>query len=288
VGTDKRERQKAGRSTRLETAREEAAKSASRRRYTTIGAIVAVVVLLVLVVTLLGGDDDSEDVSSGSGSTTTEAGGPTTTSDDGAVELTGPGAGVVLTGPTPCPEADGSSERTTGFVEAPKMCIDDSKTYTATFETTKGTMVVGLDAAAAPETVNNFVVLARYHFFDGSPFFRLVKDFAAQFGDPSEHPSNSAQFGYTIPDELPAEGSYKVGSLAMANTGSPDSGGAQMFFITGPNGVALPPSYSLFGQVSEGLDVLQKINEVPSVQTDTNDGAPTEQVTIDKVTITEK
>jgi cyclophilin family peptidyl-prolyl cis-trans isomerase len=78
-----------------------------------------------------------------------------------------------------------------------------------------------------------------------------------------------------------------VGSLAMANTGSPDSGGAQMFFITGPNGVSLPPSYSLFGQVTEGLDVLQKINEVPSVQTDTNDGAPTEQVTIDKVTIEE-
>jgi cyclophilin family peptidyl-prolyl cis-trans isomerase len=148
-------------------------------------------------------------------------------------------------------------------------------------------MVVDLDATSAPKTVNNFVVLSRYHFFDGSPFFRLVKDFAAQFGDPSESPSNSAQFGYTIPDELPEKGAYKVGSLAMANTGSPDSGGAQMFFITGEQGAALPPSYALFGQVTEGLDVLQKINEVPSVQTDTNDGAPTEQVTIEKVTIDE-
>jgi cyclophilin family peptidyl-prolyl cis-trans isomerase len=289
VGTDKRERQKVGRSTRLDAAREEAAKAANRRRYITIGAIVAVVVALVVITTVLGGDDDQK-VSSDGTTTTTAAVGSTTSGDGSALQaatLTGPGAGKELSGKTPCPEADGSSERTTGFTEAPPMCIDDSKTYKATFETTKGTMVVDLDAKTAPKTVNNFVVLARYHFFDGSPFFRLVKDFAAQFGDPSESPSNSAQFGYTIPDELPAEGSYKVGSLAMANTGSPDSGGAQMFFITGPNGVSLPPSYSLFGQVTEGLDVLQKINEVPSVQTDTNDGAPTEQVTIDKVTIEE-
>jgi cyclophilin family peptidyl-prolyl cis-trans isomerase len=60
-----------------------------------------------------------------------------------------------------------------------------------------------------------------------------------------------------------------------------------MFFITGASGVGLPPSYSLFGQVTQGLDVLQQINDVPSVKTATNDGAPTEQVTIQKVTVTE-
>jgi cyclophilin family peptidyl-prolyl cis-trans isomerase len=283
VGTEKRERQKAGRSTRLDAAREEAARAARRKRYLSIGGLVAAVVVLVALTTWLGGDKNKkEDVSSKETASTT-----TTTAASGAVALTGPGAGVELTGKTPCPEADGSSKRTTGFSEAPPMCIDTAKTYTATFETTKGKMVVALDDDKAPKTVNNFVVLARYHFFDKSPFFRIVKDFAAQFGDPSEHPSNAAQFGYTIPDELPKQGEYKVGSLAMANTGSPDSGGAQMFFITGASGAGLAPSYALFGQVTDGLDVLQKINAVPSVQTDSNDGAPTEQVTIDKVTVAE-
>jgi cyclophilin family peptidyl-prolyl cis-trans isomerase len=148
-------------------------------------------------------------------------------------------------------------------------------------------MVVELNTKKAPKTVNNFVVLSLYHFYDGSPFFRLVKDFAAQFGDPSTHPSNAAQFGYTIPDELPSKGDYKVGTLAMANTGQPDSGGAQAFFITGDQGVSLPASYSIIGQVTTGLDVLQKINAVPSVNAGGNDGAPTEQVTINKITITE-
>ena len=148
-------------------------------------------------------------------------------------------------------------------------------------------MVVTLDSKDSPKTVNNFVVLSLYHFYDGSPFFRLVKDFAAQFGDPSTHPSNSAQFGYTIPDELPAKGAYKVGTLAMANTGQPNTGGAQAFFITGDQGAALGPNYAIVGQVTTGLDVLAKINAVPSVNTGSNDGAPTEQVTINKVTISE-
>src|SRR6201999_3221451 len=182
-----------------------------------------------------------------------------------AVTLTGPGGGATLTGATPCPKMDGSSPRTTTFAKAPGMCIDPSKTYTATFDTTKGKMVVTLDAKAAPKTVNNFVVLSLYHFYDGTPFFRLVKDFAAQFGDPSTHPSNAAQFGYTIPDELPTSAQYKVGTLAMANTGQPNSGGAQAFFITGSQGVSLPASYAIVGQVTDGLDTLQAINAVHSV-----------------------
>lgn len=283
VGTDKRERQKELRTTRLEEARREATRQARRRRFINIGALAAIVAVVVMVTTLLGGEDSSKE--SGTDKTTTTAKG-------GVVQLVGPGHGAKILGETPCPGVDGTSERTTAFEKAPPSCIDASKTYTATFETSKGTMVVALDAKKAPQTVNNFVVLARYHFFDGQPFFRLVKDFAAQFGDPSKNPSNSAEFGYTIPDELPQAGEYKVGSLAMANTGQPNSGGAQMFFITGEKGAQLPPSYALFGQVTEGLDVLEKINAVKSVNqtqdgSGANDGAPTEQVTIEKVTVTE-
>jgi cyclophilin family peptidyl-prolyl cis-trans isomerase len=287
VGTEKRARQKELHRSRLETARAQEDRQQRRAKFTRFGIIAVLAVGLVVLVNVFSGDDDTSTTTS---TTTTSSVDATTTTSEGELvpaTLTGLGPGNSIVGDTPCPEADGSSERTTSFEKAPPTCIDASKNYTATFDTTKGEITVALDAKAAPKTVNNFVVLARYHFFDVSPIFRLVHDFAAQFGDPAKSPSNRAQFGYTIPDELPAEGSYKVGSLAMANTGSPDSGGAQMFFITGPNGVSLAPSYSLFGQVTEGLDVLQAINQVPSVSTAANDGAPTEQVTIEQVTISE-
>lgn len=280
MGTEKRERQKELRTTRLEEARREADRLARRRRMLNIASVVGVVVIAVVVLSWVSDDDGTSTKST------------TTTTISGAVKLVGPGGGASILGETPCPKADGSSERTTSFEKAPPMCIDPSKSYTATFDTTKGKLVVALDAKKAPQTVNNFVVLARYHFFDGQPFFRIVKDFAAQFGDPGKSPSNTAQFGYTIPDELPEKGEYKVGSLAMANTGAANSGGAQMFFITGESGAGLPPSYALFGQVTEGLDALSKINAVRSINqqangSGTNDGAPTEQVTIKKVTVSE-
>ncbi len=297
MATDKRSRQREQR-TRLEEARRQAEQAAHRRRRINLGLLGAAIVVAVGLILYFTGSNDDQKVSTkpkattssaSRGSSTTVAGQTTTSAAPGAkaVALTGPGPGEVLTGDTPCPKADGSSKRTTGFKKAPPTCIDPKKTYTAAFDTTKGSMVVALDAAKAPKTVNNFVVLSRYHFYDGSPFFRIVKDFAAQFGDPSAQPSNRAQFGYTIPDELPKAGEYKVGSLAMANTGQPDSGGAQVFLITGPQGVALDPKYALFGQVTQGLDVLTKINESPSVQTADNDGAPTEQITITKITISE-
>ena len=291
VGTDKRTRQKELHRTRLEQAKKEAASQARRRRIINIVGAVVFAVLVAVAVAFFTKDDDKT-VTTADGSTTvvptTLAEGASTTVPEGgqAATLVGPGPGESVTGATPCPAADGSSPRTTSFTEAPPMCIDPAKTYTATFETSKGKMLVALDAATAPKTVNNFVVLSRYHFYDNTPFFRIVPDFAAQFGDPSAAPSNAAQFGYNIPDELPEKGKYQVGSLAMANAG-PDTGGAQMFFVTGEQGAALDPNYALFGQVTEGLETLAAINAVPSVQTDTNDGAPTEQVNITSITINE-
>jgi cyclophilin family peptidyl-prolyl cis-trans isomerase len=291
VGTDKRARQKEQHRSRLEDARREAAKSARRRRITIIATVVVVVVGGLALIAAFNGSDNSSTVSTKSSTTTTPSTslGATTTTVTSAkpVALVGPGPGASITGETPCPKADGSSPRTTGFAKAPPMCIDPKKTYTATFDTSKGPITVALNTSGAPKTVNNFVVLSRYHFYDGQPIFRLIKDFAAQFGDPSKSPSNQAQFGYTIPDELPQKGAYKVGSLAMANTGQPDSGGAQAFFVLGDQGAQLPPSYALLGQTTAGLDTLSAINAVPSVNTGSNDGAPTEQVTINKVTITE-
>jgi len=160
------------------------------------------------------------------------------------------------------------------------MCIDASKRYTAEMVTSKGTMTISLDPIAAPQTVNNFVFLARYHYFDGIVFHRIIPGFVLQGGDPTG--TGRGGPGYRFADELPAPGRYELGSLAMANAG-PDTNGSQFFVISGPSGVRLPPQYSLFGKVVAGMDVVQAIDAIG-----TQSGTPTETVTIQSVTITEQ
>ena len=202
-----------------------------------------------------------------------------TTAAAGASTTAPAAGGATITGDTPCPAADGSAPRTVKFAKAPPMCIDASKTYTATMETDAGTMKIALDAKAAPKTVNNFVVLSRYHFFDGLTFHRVIPGFVDQGGDPLG--TGAGDPGYKFADELPKAGSYKVGSLAMANSG-PNTNGSQFFIIVGDQGVALPPSYSLFGQVSDGIDVAHKIENDGN-----SSGTPKVVHKMTKVTITE-
>ena len=178
------------------------------------------------------------------------------------------------------PAVDGSSERRTSFSSAPPMVIDPAKTYTAEMETSMGDMTIHLDPMAAPQTVNNFVYLARWHYFDGLIFHRVIKGFVIQGGCPEG--SGRGGPGYRFADELPKAGRYEVGSLAMANAG-PDTNGSQFFVITGPSGGGLPPSYSLFGKVIKGVEVATAIQEV---QTGPGD-RPLEDVVIRSVTVTE-
>jgi cyclophilin family peptidyl-prolyl cis-trans isomerase len=181
--------------------------------------------------------------------------------------------------PTECPNADGSSEKRQRFDGPPPMCIDPARSYTATMVTSKGSLTIALDAAAAPKTVNNFVVLARYHYYDGVTFHRIIPGFMCQGGDPEG--SGRGGPGYRFPDELPRPGRYEVGSLAMANAG-PNTNGSQFFIVSGPSGVGLPPQYSLFGKVVKGLDVVSAIEASGS-----GSGKPKEKVTIESVTISE-
>ncbi|MGH9189416.1 MAG: peptidylprolyl isomerase [Acidimicrobiales bacterium] len=181
---------------------------------------------------------------------------------------------------TECPEADGSSPQKRRFDGPPPMCIDSTKSYTATMATSKGTMTIALDAAAAPATVNNFVVLARYHYFDGVAFHRVIPGFVIQGGDPEG--TGRGGPGYKFADELPKPGRYELGSLAMANSG-PNTNGSQFFIISGPDGMRLPPQYSLFGKVVAGLDVVAALDAVGSPGA----GKPKETVTIETVTIAE-
>jgi cyclophilin family peptidyl-prolyl cis-trans isomerase len=159
------------------------------------------------------------------------------------------------------------------------MCIDVARRYSAEMVTSKGTMTIALDPVAAPKTVNNFVFLARYHYFDGIFFHRVIPGFVLQGGDPKG--TGTGGPGYDFEDELPRPGRYELGSLAMANAG-PNTNGSQFFVISGPIGVRLPPQYSLFGKVVSGLDVVATIDALG-----TSSGKPKERVTIASMTITE-
>jgi cyclophilin family peptidyl-prolyl cis-trans isomerase len=182
--------------------------------------------------------------------------------------------------PTPFPPLDGSAPKSQQFREPPEMGIDPNKRYTATMETSLGTVVIALDAAAAPKTVNNFVFLALHHYYDGIIFHRVIKGFVCQGGDPTG--TGRGGPGYKFADELPQPGRYEVGSLAMANAG-PDTNGSQFFLISGRDGVRLPPNYSLFGKVVKGLDVVETMQSVPTGSGD----RPKQDVIIQSVTITE-
>jgi peptidylprolyl isomerase len=181
--------------------------------------------------------------------------------------------------PTP-PAADGSSPRQTRFDGPPPMVIDPAKRYTATMDTSMGTMVIALDAVKAPNTVNNFVFLARYHYYDGLTFHRVINGFVIQGGCPEG--SGRGGPGYRFADELPKPGQYEIGSLAMANAG-PNTNGSQFFVITGPDGARLPPAYALFGKVVKGVEVADAIQRVRTGPGD----RPVEDVVITSVTITE-
>ncbi len=277
MSTEKRARQKANRANRVAAAEAAAARQRTRSRLITYGALAAVIVLAVVGFSALnsdGGDDDR--ATSGDVTPTTAA---PATAEPG---VAAPAPGGRIEGDTECPAEDGSSERITSFAAAPPMCIDETATYTAVVDTNLGEFTIELDAAKAPATVNNFVVLARYGYYDGAPFHRIIPGFVIQGGDAVGNPLGTGNPGYAIDDELPEAGEYEIGSVAMANSG-PNTNGSQFFVITGDSGVALPPLYSLFGTVTSGLDV---VREIESAETTTGD-VPVESIIINTVTITE-
>lgn len=289
MGTDKRQRQKQGHRSRAEAARKAQAAAARRKRVVNVGVAVLVVAIGVASFAALGNtDNDTASDTTTTSPGTTAPGETTTTSPEGQpATLVGPGSGSEILGNTPCPKADGSSDRTTKFAEAPPMCIDETKSYAATVTTTKGEFVLALDVKAAPQTVNNFVVLARYHFYDGIPFHRIVPNFVIQAGDPSDTPNGQGGPGYSIGEEPPADKTYEKYDLAMAKTSEPNSTGSQFFVVTGdPAPLNSTGTYSLFGTVLAGREIVDAIGASPTAGP--SGDSPTEQITIEKIVITEK
>ncbi len=149
----------------------------------------------------------------------------------------------------------GSAPKHKTYSAPPPMTIDTAKQYTATIETEKGNLVLELFASDVPVTVNNFVFLAREGFYDGTTFHRVIPDFMAQGGDPTG--TGTGTPGYSFADEF-TKHTHVTGALSMANPGRPNSNGCQ-FFITYSPQHHLDGHHSVFGQLTEGMDVLKKL-----------------------------
>jgi peptidyl-prolyl cis-trans isomerase B (cyclophilin B) len=261
-------------------ARREAERQRARRRRAllTYGALALVVVIAAVAGGLwLTGDDDTP---AGAAATTAT---PTTAApefDDARAGAPTAPATVACGGEIP-PKVDRPS-----FSEPPTAKVDPDKRYVATFQTSCGRFTVRLDPRNAPITTANFVFLAGKKFYDSTWFHRIVPGGAAgiaviQGGDPQG--TGQGGPGYAIKDELPSSPkAYKKYSVAMANSG-PNSGGSQFFINFEDNAKGLQANYSVFGEVVDGRDVVDRIAKV-QVGGQTGD-TPAEAVWIEKLTV---
>jgi peptidylprolyl isomerase len=166
------------------------------------------------------------------------------------------------------------------------MRIDPNKTYTAKISTNMGEMTADLLPKEAPTAVNNFVFLAREGFYNNVKFHRVIKNFMVQTGDPAGNGTGGP--GYTFVDE-PVTSNYDKGTLAMANRG-PNTNGSQFFIVEGDDvGLRLPKNYTIFGKVTQGVDVLDQIASVPVSASPSGEmSVPQQDVRITNIEIREK
>ncbi|RII18616.1 putative peptidyl-prolyl cis-trans isomerase [Streptomyces sp. YIM 130001] len=250
VSTEQRRRQLAKEKLMRQQQRREAARRKSQRRIAVISSAVAVVLLAGAAAAATGAfssDDAKDDAAS-----------------------------------TPTPEQ--STE--------PKLTVDKKATYTMRLETNRGDVSIAMDAAKTPRTTNSFKHLADKKFFDGTKCHRLTTEGirVLQCGDPKG--TGEGGPGYNIPDEnlkslgkAGKDGSvtYPAGTVAMANTGQPDSGGSQFFLVYADS--PLPPSYTPFGTMDKaGLKAVEEVAK-GGVSGGGGDGAPKKAVTIEKATV---
>ncbi len=276
VGTDKRERKKMNRQIgRYVQQQAERRRKTLKTTFRVTGAIVVVIAAFFAIAIFTG--DDSDDTNT-SDSIPTDSLTPVDTS---IPVTTLPVEFQYGTGE--CAPTDGSAEKTQTFSDSFQLCIDPSKTYTALVTTNFGEYTIELDPAKAPGTVNNFVNLARFQYFDDTVCHRAIPGFMVQCGDPTA--TGSGGPGYNFLDELPEAGEYAIGSVAMANAG-PNTNGSQFFVITGDQGVTLPPNYTLFGTVINGLDTT--VTAMDAVGNPEDNGVPPlEEIRILSIVITE-
>jgi peptidyl-prolyl cis-trans isomerase B (cyclophilin B) len=276
VAKDQRRRQLARDKFQRQQERRNEARKKARRRNSVIAAVVAVVVAAGVTVW------------------TTGLGGAQSTN----VAATAiPSASATGKAPDPCQQAAPGTAGTLQWKTQPALTINKSAKYTFTLDTTCGTIPIALDAAKAPYTVNSFKFLADKGFFNHTKCHRLVTSgiYVLQCGDPTS--TGSGGPGYTIPDEnLNALGKagtngsviYPAGTIAMANTGSKNTGGSQFFLVYKDS--PLTPTYTPFGTISaSGMKVLLKIAAAGAQPANATTGntPPNATVVINKATVTQ-
>jgi cyclophilin family peptidyl-prolyl cis-trans isomerase len=212
-----------------------------------------------------------------------------TTKASGSPAASPSGSPAVAPCSTKVPKTAGGQKPT--FSKPPPMTIDPSKTYLATMQTSCGTVVMELNPEVAPIGVNNFVFLAEQGFYDGLTFHRIVAGFAIQGGDPAGDGSGGP--GYQFKNEISKKVSFdSPGVLAYANAGV-DTNGSQFFITLAPTPNLDPTpesSYTIFGSVTKGMDVVQQIGAQPAVDSKGTGevSTPVTPIYIDSITITEK
>ena len=253
-----------------------AAKTKRRQR------LLALVIALVVVLSTFGAFFGATRSSSTKSTTTTTVASSVTTLARSGITPAAVAPGATLSGPTPCPAEDGSSERTTMFAEAPPTCIDPASFYITTIETTAGPLSIQLNPVTAPVTVNAFVVLARYHYYDGQPVTSIVSRQSFGFGNDFTGSAKDTAPGFTIPAEPSAQGRVSSpGAIAMAP--SPGANGANrgdILIATFDQAAGIDPGVATFGLMLDGDNTLSAINSFAS-----DSGDPTSLVTVTSISV---
>jgi cyclophilin family peptidyl-prolyl cis-trans isomerase len=177
--------------------------------------------------------------------------------------VTAPSAAAPKATATSSASASGKPSTSGPYTHAPAMTINTHHHYFADVTTTDGVFTIELLPKAAPIAVNNFVFLARHHYYNHNVFHRIMAGFMIQTGDPTG--TGFGGPGYEFKDE-PVTMPYAPGVVAMANHG-PNTNGSQFFIVTGPQASSLPPAYTIFGKVTRGMKVVEKISNTPVTQT---------------------
>jgi peptidyl-prolyl cis-trans isomerase B (cyclophilin B) len=227
------------------------------------------VVSLSLLVLLLAACGDNESTAG------SEDGGEGQTAETTATEPTGTG----------CRDAEEPAARKVEERKRPTFRVAKDKTYTAVLQTSCGAIEIALDTKRAPRTTSSIVSLVREGFYDGLSFHRVIAGFVVQGGDPQG--TGNGGPGYSVTEAPPADLKYEPGIVAMAKTQleEPGTSGSQFFIVSGPDGGNLTPDYALVGKVSKGMDVVERLQNVPVDPA--ADNRPIEPVVIEKATIRE-
>jgi len=277
---------------KLAARRQAERQAAKRRRDLTLGVVggLAGLALLIVGYMILTGDDEQPAASATPSATASaEPTGEPGTRSGSVTPVVEPPSTVACGGEAP-PGAGGRSPQ---FVGPPPMTIDEQATYTATIATSCGTFEAELRPDIAPEAVNSFVFLAERGFYDGLTFHRIVQDFVIQGGDPLGDGSGGPGYAFEI-ETSPKQTFDAPGLMAFANSG-PGTNGSQ-FFVTLAATPQLDPGagsgeYTIFGEVTDGLDVVEAIGEVTGTENPGIPGelsVPTDAVYIDSITIDER